>query len=266
MNVLFRPLLLLPLLMSACASRPPEVPYPAFIQADDLPDVFLAALPGIRAKQFAGNPQSRRSSNRLQLPANWSGSTGGSPLKSVEIYVLTGEVTLGDLPLAPGGYAWLPAGMSGVNLQTKQGATLLWFLDDANPASVIGTPYISSSEITDWQPGARPGLREKELRRDPGSGARTWLLDVTPEARVPWSSASNVVEGYLLSGDTRDSECIAGEAVTANYLPGGYFHRPAGAVHGGPAAVALQPSVWLLRIAGPTTVNELSGCVAPAAP
>ena len=41
--------------ITACASSPPKLPYPAFIQADDLPDMFMASLPGIRAKQFAGD-------------------------------------------------------------------------------------------------------------------------------------------------------------------------------------------------------------------
>ena len=39
-----RVLPLLALLLAACASGPPEVPYPAFIQVDELDDVFMATL------------------------------------------------------------------------------------------------------------------------------------------------------------------------------------------------------------------------------
>ncbi|MEQ8207099.1 MAG: hypothetical protein RIA65_13050, partial [Woeseia sp.] len=126
-------LVCLSLALAGCAATRPQLPYPVFVQADELPDVFLAALPGVRAKQFAGNPQTRRSSNRIVLPANWTGSSGASPGKSLELYVLYGEMRVGDLTLQPGGYAWFPPGFSGANLSTSYGAEVLYFLDDANP-------------------------------------------------------------------------------------------------------------------------------------
>lgn len=251
------------ILLAACASTP-EVPYPAFVQADELPDVFLASLPGIRAKQFTGNLQTRRSSNRLLLPAQWSGTTGASPSKSLELYVLQGDLQLGDMTLTEGGYAWLPAGWSGFELKTEGGAQLLYFVDDANARGVIRTPLISSSKLLDWQPrSSRPedaGLSVKELRSDPGSNARTWLLRVAPQASIPWQKQPSVLEAYLLSGLYRGSECVGGQAVSAEYLPGGYFLRPAGAVHGGPQAKAVETSVWFLRTIGDTAPETVEGC------
>ena len=58
------------LVLSACAATAPQPPYPAFIQVDDLPNVFIAGLPGVRAQQLAGNPQTRRSSNYGRRPAS----------------------------------------------------------------------------------------------------------------------------------------------------------------------------------------------------
>ena len=49
-------------LMVACAGQKPEVSYPAFLQIADVPDTFLAGLPGTRAKILSSNLQSRRSS------------------------------------------------------------------------------------------------------------------------------------------------------------------------------------------------------------
>ena len=37
------------LVLSACAASAPQTPYPAFIQVDDLPIVFIAGLPGVSA-------------------------------------------------------------------------------------------------------------------------------------------------------------------------------------------------------------------------
>lgn len=250
-------------LASGCAMSGAQLPYPAFVQADELPDVFLAVLPGARAKQFAGNPQSRRSSNRVALPPDWSGTSGAAPGKSVELYILRGSLQVGDLQLTPGGYAYFPPGFHGTNLATTTGAEFLYFLDDANPANVIRTPVIYSSEIIDWRPlvSATSGLSVKEMRRDPGSGARTFLLRVTSNANFDWQKRPGLLEGYLLSGRYRGSECFAGKPVNGVYTRGGYFLRPAEVVAGGPAEKALETSVWLLRTlrhAEPITVKDCS--------
>jgi len=75
-------------LLAGCASGPPTLPYPAFIQVDELEDIFMASLPGVRAKQLSGDPQTRRTSNRVDLPKDWRGTSGGSPGRSLEIFVL----------------------------------------------------------------------------------------------------------------------------------------------------------------------------------
>ena len=56
------------ILLGGCASGPPQLPYPAFVQVDELNDIFMASLPGVRAKQLSGDPQTRRTSNRVDLP------------------------------------------------------------------------------------------------------------------------------------------------------------------------------------------------------
>ena len=111
-------------LMAGCAGGPPKIPYPAFIQVDELEDIFMASLPGVRAKQLSGDPQTRRTSNRIDLPRDWRGTSGGVPGRSMEIYVITGELLIADIPLDSGGYAFLPAGSLGFNLSAKEGASL----------------------------------------------------------------------------------------------------------------------------------------------
>lgn len=261
-------LLSLTVILAGCAASRPDLPYPVFVQADELPDVFMASMPGVRAKQFAGNPRTRRSSNRIVFPANWQGATGASPGKSLELYVVYGDLSIGNLKLSPGGYAWFPAGYSGANLSSQFGAEVLYFLDDANPATQIQSPIIYSAEATNWQPlsdrAADAGLQVKELRRDPGSGARAWLLRVEPRASIPWQMRRRILEGYLLSGRYRGSECHAGEAVTGEYVEGGYFFRPAEVVHGGPQEKALETSTWFMRIKGDAEPVFVDGCRPPA--
>ncbi|MGB5336343.1 MAG: DUF4437 domain-containing protein, partial [Woeseiaceae bacterium] len=127
-------------LLAACTSGPPTLPYPAFVQVDELEDIFMASLPGIRAKQLAGDPQTRRTSNRIDLPPDWSGTTGGSPGRSLEIFVISGQLMIADIELRRGGYAYLPAGSLGFNLRSDDGARILYFLNDVDPDSIIRSP------------------------------------------------------------------------------------------------------------------------------
>ena len=255
--------LLVLMLLAGCASGPPAVPFPAFIQADELEDVFLARLPGVRAKQLAGDPQTRRTSNRIDLPADWSGTSGGTPGRSMEIFVLAGQLMLADIELRPGGYAYLPAGSLGFNMQTDDGARILYFVNDADPEAIIRTPIILNSGLLEWQPAATPGIAIRELRYDPGTGSTTWLMRIEAGAAVPWQASSETREGYLVSGRYRHSECVAGQAVTWVYEAGGYFYRPAGVVNGGPQAGADTDAVWLLREPGAALHDAAAGCPQP---
>ena len=255
-------------LIAGCAAGPPNLPYPAFIQADTLPDVFLASLPGVRAKQFSGDPQTRRSSNRVDLPPGWQGTTGASPGKTLELFVLAGQVDAGDIALPPGGYLYAPAGNIGFNLNTSEGARVLYYLDDVDPATMIRTPILLDSKLVDWQPTALKCVDIKELRSDPGSGGRIWLERVAPGAVLPWQSSSAIREGYLAAGQFQGSECVNGEVRTGTYRPGGYFYRSAGTFSGGPKAKALTESIWVLRerSKGEITTTDACRLAAPTTP
>lgn len=251
--------LLAVLLLGGCASGPPELPYPAFVDVNSLQNVFIAGLPGIRAKQLAGDPRTRRTGNQVIIPPDWQFSTGASPLQSVEIYVVAGSLSIGEFELTPGGYAYIPAGNSGFPMRSDAGAVMLYFLDAANEASVIQTPLITNSGLTDWVYDDR-GVGIKELRSDPGSGARTWIEKIDPGGQRPWRRSSQTLEGYLLTGSMTESECFEDEAVTAEYLPGGYFYRPPGVISGGPESGTNAGAVWFHRVPATAQEEVVSGC------
>lgn len=248
-------------LLVACAGGPPEVPYPAFVQADELEDIFMASLPGVRGKQLAGDPQTRRTSNRVDLPPDWKGTSGGVPGRSLEIFVVAGRLNITDLELDSGGYAFLPAGSLGFNLESPDGARILYFVNDTDPESVIRSPIIIDADILEWQPTATPGVMTRELRNDPGNGARTWLMRIESGASVPWQSSTAIREGYLMTGHYQHSECVLGEALTWQYTRGGYFYRPAGAVNGGPLSGGETDAIWFLRETGRGSETVEPGCL-----
>lgn len=247
-------------LVAGCAGGNPQndVPYPAFVVSDELADAFIAVLPGVRAKPFASDIRSGALSARVDIPADWQGTTGGATGKALEIFVLAGSLRLSDFELGPGGYAYVPPGSLGFRLASDDGARLLYFLEEPDAAAVIRSPIILDSGRLDWEPVAN-GVHRRMLREDPGSG-NTWLVRVAPGADLRWQSSSAGVEGYLVAGALAWSECVAGEVVTGNYAPGGYFRRPAGRVHGGPASSAEVESVWFFREQARGEVSDETGC------
>jgi hypothetical protein len=207
--------------------------------------------------------RSRTVSNRIDLPEGWSGTTGGSPGKALEIFVLSGDLSLADIDLVAGGYVYVPPGSLGFNLVSDSGAQVLWFLSDVDGAATIRSPLIMDSRLIDWQPTDSIGVFTKDLRADPGSGERTWLMRFEPGAVIPWQARSVSQEGYLMSGEFQQSECVDGLAYTDVYLPGGYFKRPADAVHGGPEAIVLSEATWFLREKKSASIDYDVTCAVP---
>lgn len=250
------------LVLVACSSGPPKLPYPAYVEVDMLGDIFMASLPGVRAKQLAGDPQTRRTSNRVDLPRDWAGTSGGAPGRSLEIFVLQGELMVADIVLHPGGYAFLPAGSLGFNLTAKDGARILWFLNDTDVESVIRSPIVIDSDLLPWSGTTTVGVDHKELRNDPGNGARTWLVRIAPAAQLPWETSTARREGYLVSGTLQHSECVNGVVHTASYASGGYFNRPADTLNGGSESLTETEAVWFLRETEKGVVAVWPRCIA----
>jgi hypothetical protein len=65
----------------------------------------------------------------------------------------------------------------------------------------------------------------------------------------------------LVSGQFQDSECVAGQAYTDIYYPGGYFRRPAESVHGGPEVAVIAESIWFYRERRESETNYNVSCL-----
>lgn len=253
-------LVALAFLSSGCASRGKldDIPYPAFVKTDELQDTFLAALPGVRAKPYSSDIRTGALSSRVDIPPDWTGTTGAAPGKAVEIFVLSGTLWLSEFKLQATGYAYVPPGSLGFKLQSDAGAQILYFLDEPDPRAHIRSPIIIE-KASDWQ-YAIDGVSVIMLRADTGNGSRSWLRRVAPGTSEPWESSSAMREGYLVSGEYTTSECVAGEAVTSTYQAGGYFRRPAGAVSGGLEASAASEAIWFFREGAGAAIDYHEEC------
>lgn len=255
---------LLLILLSGCAGSQPQAPYPAFMNASEAPEVFLAELPGVRARRLAVNADQRTGHYLVDLPVAWTGSSSASPGKALEIFVLAGQLSVGsDLVLGPSGYAYLPPGGLGANLRAYDGARILYRLSDPHPDAVIQTPILLDSNLLAWQPTELTGEFIKELRFDPGSQQKTWLRRIVPGTTLPWRSSLSATESILVSGDMDYAECVNGEVQLGPYLPGGYIRRPADVAHGGPGVVVRQESVWLQHESVSLGRGPTAGCPFP---
>ncbi len=232
--------------VAGCAASTPRLPYPAFVETGELPDVFMASLPGVRAKAFSENAAERTGRYRVDLPADWTGTSGGVAQAALEIFVIAGQLTVGDIKLVSGGYAYLPSGSLGFRLASPQGARILYMIGAEDPSSVIRGAMINDGTNPEWTE-EQPGVKSRILREDPGSGAKTWLVRVSPEAEHEWRLSLVAREGYLVSGAMTVSECFQGKERSGTYLPGGYFLRPANTVFGGGETAALRDTTWFLR-------------------
>lgn len=250
--------------LAGCAgsSGRPDLPYPAFVDSESIPDAFLAALPNVRAKLYSSDIRTEAMSARIDLPPEWTGTTGVAPGKALELFVLAGSIEMSGFELGPGGYAYVPPGSLGFNLSTPEGAQVLWFLNEVPETAVIRTPIVLNSGLVDWETQA-DGTSRKLLRHDPGSGATTWIARIDADPRT-WRVSSATREGYLVVGRHRLAECWEGEAQIAEYETGNYFRRPAGTAAGGPDAAVIEPSIWFFREREDGEVRGVPACSAPA--
>lgn len=193
--------------------------------------------------------------------------------RDLELFVISGRLTIGSERFAAGDYAFVPAGAPIPARIGSTGASILWLEEDAPPASAAimrqamvawraeGTTAtarwrIKRSADVAWVPGqvaAAAGvpldLKIKHLRNDPRTGARTFLVSMGRSVKVPWERHPSIEEGFLVSGGFRLEECLPEGLKSSIYRPGGYFHRPPGVVHSGPNSgpTGLFGAVWLIR-------------------
>lgn len=214
----------------------------------------------------------------IELPANWRWSSSSdealpdkvsTPTLALEVLVLAGELYFGDAQLTQYDYLQWPAGFAADTLHTQQPAKLLVFFDpprSGDPAE----PRIVRTAPTDWggssvsqrDTGVALKLEIRSLFKDDATGRWTWLLRAGPDLVLPWEVHRTVEEVYLVEGDYRLYECLPDGKTRFDYRPGGYFHRPAGIVHGGPDSGSPGDILMLLRTPTELTVEFKDGCSA----
>jgi hypothetical protein len=240
-----------------------------FMNQQDLPwEEFRVkgVASGLKAKTLSRDRKTGAVSLLLSYPPGWrSKADSNYHSGDEEIFVLEGDLTIGERTLTDRCYSFIPAGMTHGPISTRNGCLALTFFDrepdviaskESQPDSKLDRSIEYKNYFDEpWELGATraqsktpPPLLIKMLRQDEQTGARTWIAGVLAgHPNYTWERHPTWEEGYLLEGEYRLAECLNGKSKAGVYTPGSYFFRPAGLAHVGPNADAKGYAIWLFR-------------------
>ncbi len=235
------------------------------------PVVEFAGFPG---KVLSRNADTGRLALELQLPAGFRDRGARQPgERSFEVVVLDGHVRFGKELLGPRDFGYMPAGLQRPKLTSAAGARLLAFFDPAPADPVIRNRlhdiggYVTRYAESRWNPGSLSQtagfdlkLEIQHLKKDPLSGARTWLVRLAPPVTMPFEVHTVAEEAYVLAGRFSQPECMPDGMRNGIYEANSYFYRPGGIPHSGPGAGPIEQTTFLMRSPANLDVTFYSAC------
>ncbi|MEZ5512270.1 MAG: hypothetical protein R3F58_00170 [Steroidobacteraceae bacterium] len=234
----------------------------------------IVELGGIPGKVLSRNPKTGRIAVEVSLPPGFKEQTSlDTPGLSFEIVVLEGTLQFGQEPLAMRDFAYSPAGQPRPKLATDDGARLLVFFDPAPRDTEVRAKlrtlgsYVTRYAESRWNPGTLSQssgfdlkLEIQHLKKDPLSGARTWLVRLKPPIDMPFEVHSVPEEAYLIEGKYSQPECMPDGLRTGVYETGDYFYRPGGIAHSGPGSGPVETTTWVMRTPADLDVTFFRKC------
>jgi len=203
-----------------------------------------------------------------------------------EIFLLEGDLTIGDQQMTKYSYAFIPAGVVRGPSSTRQGAVFLqWFnktpdfvesdrdkLGARGYAAVKDWNFFERPWSTDTFPVYRKGppitgIRLKLLRHDPDTSEMTWISFSVGGGPASWAGSlwemHPTFEEYYLIEMTKEltvGECLPGGPTPVTFGPRGYWFRPAGIGHIGPLRRLEGYGLFIVRTGGPLWADYYNDC------
>ena len=254
-------------------SRDRNEEFVGWVQPDKLywRPFLIAGVADAEFKLLSFDDTTKARSQITRLPAGWSQSMGYYNTNE-EIFVLSGELTIGNTKLTKYSYAYYPAGFAGGGRNSTTGATILHWWDgeptfvpsreskaDARRDEVVEDwnfyrkPWTSNEDFPKWSnTPPSPEMRLKLLRKDKVTGQMTWINQGAAGGGggrgARWEAHPSWEEAMLLEGDLTYGECLPGKGeIVGTYSAGGYFFRPAKIRHGGASSSSSSYSLFIFR-------------------
>lgn len=248
-----------------------------FLDSKKLPNSAQTLAWGLPSKTLRQNTQTGVALE-VNLYADQHANTRGLTFnRAMEIFLLDGEMTIGDIAFKKNDFIQIPAETDIPCPTSIKRARFLLFFEEGEikcaPSDATSIDNLKNCRIVrdtenDWVAGEamkKAGrdnvpLLIKHLKNDPVSGARSHLVSVKPGVIVPWEMHPVAEEAYILEGDYTLAECLPGGSVIGEYMEGGYFYRPKEIAHSGPKSGTKTGVVMLIRTPGPLEVILLDKC------
>ena len=247
----------------------------------------ISGLPEAQFKLLSFSESTRARSQITELPAGWRHPDGYHNTNE-EIFVLSGDLTVGGVKMSKYSYAYYPAGYVHGPAYSEYGATLLhwWDGDPDFEASQESNPNTRLDEVVeDWNYYDQPWTDEKDfprwaevmpppgtfhlklLRKDKVTGAMTWINSAAGGGTIGgpeiWEVHPSWEESMLLEGEFTYGECLPQGEVVGKYKAGDYFFRPANIRHGGRSAYSDTYMLFIFRTSAPIWADYYSECNNP---
>jgi quercetin dioxygenase-like cupin family protein len=212
-------------LLARVGARAP-VPGAVVVRASDA-GWEAGAVPGVTARPLHHDPATRRMTALVRM-APGAGYPAHAHADTEELFLLSGELHVGDIRLRTGDYCAGVPGSRHVASVSPAGCTFVIHaseddrLGEDAPGSTEGILVVHAGDGA-WQPGPAEGVRYRVLQEDAERSTRTSLVRMAPGAVIPAHHHHVAEQVYFLEGDGR----VAGEELG----PGDYYRVPAGTVH-----------------------------------
>ena len=206
-----------------------------FIQSQDVePKPWVVeGLPEVAMTRILSiDPETGDSTELVEWTQN-SESDSGYFNCDAEIFVLSGQIKIGQFCLGKYAYGFIPEGVCIEAWNVEENTTALWMptrypsfvksLHDAPEANrQLYIPSLSSEQYP-WSPVLTPGFpagaMRKTLRLDPDGGRSTWLLGCLPQFAETFAEYHPIPEEeFVLQGSLTTQ--------AGHMTPGCYFWRP----------------------------------------
>jgi hypothetical protein len=216
-------------------------------------------IPGIEqsvhARILSTNP--RAAATRIvRLESGWGTRLAGAFTAAVEVFVLKGDLIVGQVKLTDYEYALIPSGGMIGGFRTETGAIAL--LMTSGPVRYDSSSGGAAARLAVGRPVETQWGREwhgVDLFVRPlatTAFGQVWLgsTQLSPDSEI-WHRHPHDEETFLLEGAFSCVDRLDGETVMTSAKPGTYFYRPAGIQHTAPAVLGQETVLTFHRSLGP---------------
>ncbi len=233
-----------------------------FIQEQDLEARPREEAWGLPSKVLRDDAEAGALTLRVETQGGWQDERRIRRENSLEIYMLKGDLSIENKKFFTGDFVRISRNTVYGTVSSDSGGQFLMFFDGPSASKVVDESELADSEEwiiaraaeTPWEPalvakeaGVELSTEVKNLKNDPVTGARTFLVSSGGGVTMPWETHPVSEEGYLLEGRHRLEECLPSGLQSGVYEVGGYFYRPPELMHMGPGSTHPERVIWLIR-------------------